>query len=322
MSGAYYNEIDPHAAAVLRNLIDAGEIPPGDVDERSIVDIHPGDLRNYTQCHFFAGIGGHAAVLRRVGWRDDRPVWTGSPPCQGISRAGKKLGFDDARHLWPALANLIGECRPPVFFGEQSPDSPAWQRLVQGDLEGMDYAVGSAIIEAAGAGAEHRRARFYFVADRDDEPRRLEQQLEGRRPEGPRDESDWGVVGYDASDDQRRPGIVERSGSGAGRGPSAGDGLQWFCDNKGKARRAPPGIRMLAHGVSGKLARCDANGEVSFYARIAALRGFGNAIDLRPMSQFVAACMEVLVPLFIAALTALIAVAAIYNGHGGTAGIG
>lgn len=316
---ALYNEIDPHAAAVLRNLIDAGEIPSGVVDERSIVDLEADYVRRFTQVHFFAGIGGHAAVLRRVGWRDDRPVWTGSPPCQGFSRAGKKLGFDDARHLWPHLANLIRVCRPPVFFGEQSPDSPPWQRLVQGDLEGMDYAVGSAIIEAASAGAEHRRARFLFVADRNDEPRRLEQQLAGRRPEGPRDESDWSPLGHDAGDDERRPGIPRSTGSRAHRGPGAGDGLEWAVDNKGKARRVAPGICMLAHGVSGKVDRRDAAGEVSFYSRVDALKGFGNAIDLRPMSQFVAACMEHLIPLMTWGLLAmLMAAAAIMMGASGS----
>ena len=54
---AYYNEIDPYAAAWLRNLIAAGLIPAGDVDERSIVDVRADDLRGYGQCHFFAGIG-------------------------------------------------------------------------------------------------------------------------------------------------------------------------------------------------------------------------------------------------------------------------
>lgn len=57
MSGAYYNEIDPKAAAWLRELIRRNLIAPGDVDERSIEDIKPYELTQYTQCHFFAGIG-------------------------------------------------------------------------------------------------------------------------------------------------------------------------------------------------------------------------------------------------------------------------
>ncbi len=54
----YYNEFDPKAAAWLRELISAKLIPAGDVDTRSIVEVLPDELRKYTQCHFFAGIGG------------------------------------------------------------------------------------------------------------------------------------------------------------------------------------------------------------------------------------------------------------------------
>ncbi len=54
---AYYNEIDSYAAQWLRNLIAGGHIAPGEVDERSIEDVTPDDLRGFTQCHFFAGIG-------------------------------------------------------------------------------------------------------------------------------------------------------------------------------------------------------------------------------------------------------------------------
>ena len=71
---AYYNEHDPYAAQWLRNLIAAGHIAPGDVDERSIEDVRPDDLIPYTQCHFFAGIGGWSYALRLAGWPDDRPV--------------------------------------------------------------------------------------------------------------------------------------------------------------------------------------------------------------------------------------------------------
>lgn len=55
---AYYNEFDPFAAAWLRELIKAGYIADGEVDERSIADVTGADLAGFTQCHFFAGIGG------------------------------------------------------------------------------------------------------------------------------------------------------------------------------------------------------------------------------------------------------------------------
>lgn len=81
MSAAYYNEIDPFAAAWLEELVRAGHIAPGEVDTRSIEDVCPSDLRGFTQCHFFAGIGVWSYALRLAGWPDDRQVWTGSCPC-------------------------------------------------------------------------------------------------------------------------------------------------------------------------------------------------------------------------------------------------
>ena len=163
---AYYNENDEFAAKWLRNLISAGLIAGGDVDDRSITEVKADDVKNYTQCHFFAGIGVWSYALRRAGWSDSRPVWTGSCPCQPFSTAGKGSGFNDDRHLWPVFANLIGECRPVSIFGEQvaSKDADAWIDVVQDDLEGMDYAVGAVPFPSAGVGAPHIRDRLYWMA--------------------------------------------------------------------------------------------------------------------------------------------------------------
>lgn len=163
---AYYNEIDPYAAQWLRNLIAAGHIAPGDVDERSIEDVHPDDLRGYTQCHFFAGIGVWSYAIRRAGWPDDRPVWTGSCPCQPFSAAGKGAGFDDERHLWPAWHHLIKERRPAAIFGEQvaSKAVDAWIDLVHADLEAVDFAFASVPFPSASVGAPHIRDRNFWMA--------------------------------------------------------------------------------------------------------------------------------------------------------------
>lgn len=164
---AYYNEIDPFAAQWLRNLIAGGHIAPGEVDERSIEDVTPDDLRGFTQCHFFAGIGVWSHSLRLAGWPDDKPVWTGSCPCQPFSAAGKGDGFADERHLWPAFFHLISELRPEHVFGEQVASSNAntWFDLVQADMEGLDYAFGLVPFTSASIGAPHIRERAYWVAN-------------------------------------------------------------------------------------------------------------------------------------------------------------
>ncbi|WP_116363877.1 DNA cytosine methyltransferase [Enterobacter kobei] len=165
-TAAYYNEIDPFAAQWLRNLIAGGHIAPGEVDERSIEDVTPDDLRGFTQCHFFAGIGVWSHSLRLAGWPDDKPVWTGSCPCQPFSAAGKGDGFADERHLWPHFFHLISERRPQHVFGEQvaSGNANTWFDLVQADLEGMEYAFGLVPFTSASIGAPHIRERAYWVA--------------------------------------------------------------------------------------------------------------------------------------------------------------
>ena len=167
MSGVYYNEWNGFAAAWLRQLMKAGVIAEGEVDERSIKEVEAKELKGFSQCHFFAGIGVWSYALRRAGWGDERAVWTGSCPCQPFSAAGKRLGEADPRHLWPEWWRLIRECGPSVIFGEQvsSGDGLAWFDTVSADLEGAGYAVGPLDICAAGVGAAHLRQRLYFVAD-------------------------------------------------------------------------------------------------------------------------------------------------------------
>ena len=165
---AYYNEHEPYAAQWLRNLIDAGHIAPGDVDARDIQDVTPDDLTGYTQCHFFAGLGGWSYALRLAGWPDDRPVWTGSCPCQPFSAAGKRAGTDDPRHLWPSWVRLIRKCRPVTAIGEQVASAIAhgWLDGVSADLEAEGYTVGAVVLGAHSVGAPHIRQRLWWVAER------------------------------------------------------------------------------------------------------------------------------------------------------------
>jgi len=165
---AYYNEFDPAAAAWLRELIKQGLIAPGIVDDRSITEVDPNELKEFTQCHFFAGIGGWSYALRLAGWPDDKPVWTGSCPCQSFSTAGKQAGVNDPRHLWPVWFKLIAACKPEFIFGEQvaAAISHGWLDDLQDDLEAQNYATGKIVLPACGVGGYHIRQRIWFVAER------------------------------------------------------------------------------------------------------------------------------------------------------------
>jgi DNA (cytosine-5)-methyltransferase 1 len=238
---AYYNEIDPYAAQWLRNLIAAGHIAPGDVDERSIVDISPDDLRGYNQCHFFAGIGGWSHALRLAGWPDDRPVWTGSCPCQPFSAAGKGQAADDERHLWPAWFSLIRECRSPVVFGEQVEAAIGWGWLdaVFADLEAEGYACGAAVLPACGVGAPHIRQRLWFVGQRGASPRqRAEKSAASSIPmadagydertawSARREQQSAASIGQRAGSDSEDRGLADAGFAGGGRNARAIPGTQ------------------------------------------------------------------------------------------------
>lgn len=250
---AFYNEIDPYAAQWLRNLISAGHIAPGVVDERSIEDIFPDELAGYTQCHFFAGIGVWSRALRLAGWPDDRPVWTGSCPCQPFSAAGKGMGTDDERHLWPAFHWLISQCRPPVVFGEQvaSKDGLAWLDLVQTDLEGSGYASGAADLCAAGVGAPHIRQRLYWVAH---------SASSGFQR----------ACGGSKAQEQR---IAERCVPS----DSFWAKSDWVSCKDGKARPVEPGTFPLVDGAT---------------TRVGRLRSYGNAIVPQVAAKFVEAFVD------------------------------
>ena len=294
MSAHYYNEIEPYAVAWLRNLMAEGLIPAGDIDTRSIEDVRPSDLAGYVQCHFFAGIGGWPLALALAGWPSDRPVWTGSCPCQPFSVAGKGDGAADKRHLWPAWFHLISQCRPSVVFGEQVAAAVGHQWLdgMCADLEGQGYAIGASVLPACAVGATHRRDRLWFVADTDCSGLETggREGLYSQRGTRPFASQSFAGAMADA-DMQRRDGEHTRiwegpTGRHAGRLPEIAGGCsssQWHAASSvighdGKSRRSPePSIRLLAHGLS---------------ARVGRLRAYGNAIVPQAAAQFISAYAE------------------------------
>ena len=219
MKMAYYNENNKYAAQWLRNLITKGLIAPGEVDERSIKEISPADLNGYSQCHFFAGIGGWSYALRLAGWSDDRPVWTGSCPCQPYSSQGKGARQSDERHLWPDWFRLIREQSPTVVFGEQVIDAVAagWLDEVMLNMEDIGYACAAAGLPACAASAPHHRKRIWFVCGNTTGNRPATEQNESVRQDAwtgrIRNESNrWARTGYKPDFPLLANGVPNRMG--------------------------------------------------------------------------------------------------------------
>lgn len=272
---AYYNEIEPAAAHVLECLIKDGVIAPGIVDRRSVADVEPKDVQEFTQAHFFAGGGLWSVAARIAGFPDDRALWTGSCPCQPFSVAGKGKGVDDARHLWPHFHRLITACRPAIILGEQVSGKAGygWFDGVRSDLEGEDYTCEAFDIPACSYNAPHIRQRLYWVA--------LDDTVRGRHGNAEKEiRAGWNgaldasgnggaLVNADSAggnsrdmadtdDAQRGTNNTGRNNgdrNDAGREKSTSHdrtccesfwhAAEWLTGSDGKSRRAKPGVRLL-----------------------------------------------------------------------------
>jgi DNA (cytosine-5)-methyltransferase 1 len=96
-------------------------------------------------------------------------IVSGGFPCQPYSTAGKRLGKDDERHLWPEMLRVVRECAPSYVVGENVRGLVGWNgglvfEEVCVDLEALGYAVQPFVLPACGVGAPHRRDRVWFVA--------------------------------------------------------------------------------------------------------------------------------------------------------------
>ncbi len=323
---AYYNEIDKFSAQWLRELIKSGLIADGEVDERSIEDVIPSELVGFTQCHLFAGIGGWSYALRLAGWPDDKPVWTGSCPCQPFSAAGKGGGTSDERHLWPSFEWLIRVCRPNVIFGEQveSAIKHYWLDHVALSLEGIGYAVGAVGFPACSVGAPHIRQRLYWVAQSDGD--RSGSRWAKREGQQRASSSFVGsparrVADADSTEQQTRLSIGSAEGQGnSGCGGNAGvlgDSESTGLQEQRRDGRVSRGQVGAVQGQASKRTGAPTNGfwrnaewlpcrdgkarpvEPGTFplahgvpARVGRLRGYGNAIVAMQAAAFIRAMME------------------------------
>jgi len=306
----YYNDNNAFCAQWLRNLIGAGHLPPGDVDDRSILNVRPDDVAGYEQCHWFSGIGGWPYALKLAGWQG--PVWTGSCPCQPLSCVGERQGHADERHVWPAFYALIAELKPPVVFGEQvaSEAGREWLAGIRADLEHLGYAVGAADLSAASVGAPHIRQRLFWVANTagDGWRARASDECEGKSRSAFADDRSAASGMADTSGERRRQvgrgalgdegadgrqphgyhfaasygadcGMGNAASEQVGRAGQSWEDSVWLSCADGKARRIEPSAFPLADGVP---------------ARVGRLRAYGNAIVAPLAAEFIKAYMECL----------------------------
>lgn len=112
----------------------------------------------------------YETIKEKSNWNPEKPtIIVGGFPCQPYSTAGKRLGKEDERHLWPSMLRLISEVKPDFVVGENVRGLLSWSdglvfEEVCADLEAQGYEVWPYILPAAGVGAPHRRDRIWFVA--------------------------------------------------------------------------------------------------------------------------------------------------------------
>jgi len=241
----------------MRLLTQNKTLPPGKVLEADINEVTSTQLIEFTQCHFFCGIGGWPLSCDMAGIPQNFPIWTASLPCQPFSRAGYQRGFTDRRHLWPVFFNLVEQCRPPILVGEQVVSNTAlkWWDKVARDLEGIGYAVAAIALPASSVGAYHKRDRLYWGA------------VANTHITNPTPERKQWSRGFCRAEKDSRFDIW--------------DNPEWVRCSDGKARPIKPGIHPMVDGLSQRVGRLDA------------LRGYGNAIVPQLGAVFLQEFLEV-----------------------------
>ena len=98
-------------------------------------------------------------------FRDRVDILTGGYPCQPFSAAGKRLGGEDPRHLWPHISRGISILQPRVcFFENVEGHITCGLHHVLRDLGRLGYRTTWGIFSASECGAPHQRKRVFIMA--------------------------------------------------------------------------------------------------------------------------------------------------------------
>ena len=103
-------------------------------------------------------------------YRGVTDVITGGFPCQPHSRAGKQLASDDERDMWTETLCVIKTIKPEWLLLENVPGiiDTGYVWRVTADLAGCGYVGLATNLSALGLGANHKRDRIWFIAQRAD----------------------------------------------------------------------------------------------------------------------------------------------------------
>ena len=166
-------EIEAFCAARLVNKMEANLLPPAPI---------------YT----------NLKTLPVEPFRGRVDILTGGYPCQPFSAAGKRLGEDDPRHLWPHIRKIIRAVRPVrCFFENVEGHISLGLREVISDLESLGYKTAWGIFSAREVGAPyHQRKRVYIFADTDGRRREIQTQGKLASQQVPRSYGSTGGTGH------------------------------------------------------------------------------------------------------------------------------
>jgi DNA (cytosine-5)-methyltransferase 1 len=195
-------------------------------------------------------------------------VICGGYPCQPFSTAGRRLGAEDDRHLWPEFSRLVDELRPAWVIGENVAGHISMGLDdVLSDLEGKGYACRAFVIPACAVDAPHRRDRVWTVAHGPQLQRNGGEHIGRGDSESARADQDFSELGdSNGGADLAGAERIGQSGPGqpffASRSAATGEGEtdHAFAVRQPGKWCPEPGVGRVAHGVPSRVDRLKALG--------------------------------------------------------------
>lgn len=162
--------------------------------------------------HRWPGVPNHGDITR-ADWFEVEPIdiLTAGYPCQPISYAGKGLVTEDARWIWPAVAQAVRLLRPSLVYLENvSAHLLCGFTTVAANLAQLGYVGSWTRLRASDVGAPHQRERLFILArPADADPDGLRGQRRGPRIAGQPELAACGEPASNAARDKRDKGRPE-----------------------------------------------------------------------------------------------------------------